>query len=40
MNERFGEQEILKLCDILYDKKASDIVAIHVGDRTIVADWF
>lgn len=40
MSERFGETEIRKLCEILYDKKADDIVAIHVGDRTIVADWF
>ncbi len=40
MTERFGEQEVKKLCEILYDKKADDIVAIHVGDRTIVADWF
>ncbi len=40
MTERYGEQEILRLCDILYDKKADDITAIHVGDRTIVADWF
>ena len=40
MTERYGEQEILRLCDILYNKKADDITAIHVGDRTIVADWF
>lgn len=40
MTERYGEQEVLKLCEILYDKKGEDILAIHVGDRTIVADWF
>ena len=40
MTERFGEQEVLNLCKILDDKKANDIIAIHVGDRTIVADWF
>ena len=40
MSERYGESSIVKLCEILYDKKADDIVAIHVGDRTIVADWF
>ncbi|MBR0082144.1 MAG: ribosome silencing factor [Clostridia bacterium] len=40
MSERFGEQEVLQFCEILYNKKAEDIVAIHVGDRTIVADWF
>ena len=40
MSERFGEQEIRRLCGILYDKKAENVVAIHVGDRTIIADWF
>ena len=40
MTDRYGEQDALKLCELLYDKKASDILAIHVGDRTIVADWF
>ena len=40
MAERYGEQDILRLCGILYNKKAEDITAIHVGDRTIVADWF
>jgi len=28
------------LCEILYNKKAVDIVAIRVADRTIIADWF
>lgn len=28
------------ICDALYNKKAQDIMAIHVGDRTIIADWF
>lgn len=40
MEQRFGEKEILALCEVLDNKKAQDIVAIHVGDRTIVADWF
>jgi ribosome-associated protein len=28
------------ICEVLYNKKAIDIVAIHVADKTIVADWF
>jgi ribosome-associated protein len=30
----------LMICDALYNKKAQDITAIHVGDKTIIADWF
>jgi ribosomal silencing factor RsfS len=26
------------ICEVLYNKKAVDIVAIHVADKTIVAD--
>jgi len=33
-------KEVEALCSALYDKKALDIVAIHVGDKTVVADWF
>ena len=40
MSERFGEDQVRNLCEILSNKKAEDIIAIHVGDRTIVADWF
>lgn len=36
---RIREQAML-ICDALYNKKAQDIMAIHVGDRTIIADWF
>ncbi len=39
MNETI-KQKALGICEILYNKKASDIVAIHVADKTIVADWF
>ena len=39
MDTRLPEQ-VEALCAALYDKKAQDIVAIHVGDRTIIADWF
>ncbi len=38
--ERFGETQALEICKILYDKKAVDILALHIGDKTIIADWF
>lgn len=31
---------VMRLLHILEDKKASDIIAIDVADKTIVADWF
>lgn len=34
------KQQVEKLLKLLDDKKATDIVAIDVADRTIVADWF
>lgn len=34
------KQQVEKLLKLLDDKKASDIVAIDVADRTIIADWF
>ncbi len=34
------KQQALGICEVLYNKKAIDIVAIHVADKTIVADWF
>lgn len=30
-------EELMKLAEA---KRANDILAVHVGDRTIVADWF
>ncbi len=39
MNESI-KQKALGVCEVLYNKKALDIVAIHVADKTIVADWF
>ena len=39
MNESI-KQKALAVCEVLYNKKAVDIVAIHVADKTIVADWF
>ena len=38
--ERFFEKEALAICEFLYDKKAIDILALHIGDKTIIADWF
>lgn len=38
--ERFGEKDALAICKVLYDKKANDILALHIGDKTIIADWF
>ena len=41
MQIRAAEREcVLKLLDILASKKAIDIIAIDVADKTIVADWF
>lgn len=34
------KEQVLKICEVLYNKKAQDIVAIHVADKTIIADWF
>ena len=39
MNEAI-KHKALSVCEVLYNKKAQDIVAIHVADKTIVADWF
>ncbi len=34
------KEQVLALCEVLYNKKAQDIIAIHVEDKTIIADWF
>ena len=39
MTEEYKDQA-LALCELLDNKKAVDIIALHVGDKTIVADWF
>lgn len=31
---------VRELMEAGYAKKANDVVAVHVGDKTIVADWF
>ncbi|MEI3424829.1 MAG: hypothetical protein V8Q85_07190 [Christensenellales bacterium] len=35
-------RQAMMICDALYNKKAQDIMAIHVGDRTIIATglWY
>ena len=33
-------EQVLELCKLLYDKKAQDIIAIDVADKTIIAEWF
>lgn len=35
-----SKEQVLSLCEVLYNKKAQDIVAIRVEDKTIIADWF
>lgn len=38
---RAEEREcVIKLLDILGNKKAIDIIAMDVADKTIIADWF
>ncbi|HWR18924.1 MAG TPA: ribosome silencing factor [Clostridia bacterium] len=32
--------KVLNICKVLDDKKASEIMALYVADKTIVADWF
>ncbi len=34
------KEQVMGLCEVLYNKKAVDIVAINVADKTIIADWF
>ena len=33
-------ETVLELCGILDDRKAEDIVAVDVADKTIIAEWF
>lgn len=34
------ELTVKAICEYLSSKKASDIKAFHVADRTIISDWF
>lgn len=35
-----AREQVLSICNLLYDKKAQDIIAIDVKDKTILAEWF
>ena len=37
--EKLREQA-MALCEALYNKKAMDIIALNVADKTVIADWF
>lgn len=34
------KEQVIGICEVLYNKKAQDIKAIYVADKTIVAEWF
>ena len=34
------KERVRKLMELLENKKATDIIAINVADKTIIADWF
>lgn len=38
--ESATRERVLSICRLLYDKKAQDIIAIDVEDKTILAEWF
>ena len=40
MNETEIRTHVLALCEALDNKKAFDILALNVADKTIIADWF
>ena len=40
MNETEIRTQVLALCEALDNKKAFDILALNVADKTISADWF
>ena len=35
-----AKEQVLKICEILYYKKALNIRALNVADKTIIAEWF
>ena len=35
-----AKEQVLKICEILDDKKAINIRALNVADKTIIAEWF
>ena len=40
MSEERIEAQAMGICELLYNKKAFDILPIHVADKTVIADWF
>lgn len=38
--EQTAREQVMKICEVLYNKKALDIKALYVADKTIVAEWF
>ena len=40
MNQAEIKPQALALCEVLDNKKALDILAVNVADKTIIADWF
>ncbi len=43
MNQTYEEhvrEQALAICEVLDNKKAMDIIALNVADKTIIADWF
>lgn len=34
------KEYVTEICELLYDKKATDIVTIDIADRSIIADYF
>ena len=40
MKETEIREQVLALCEVLDNKKALDILAVNVEDKTIIADWF
>ena len=40
MKETEIRGQVLALCEVLDNKKALDILAVNVADKTIIADWF
>ena len=35
-----AKEQVLKICEILYDKKALNIRDLNVADKTLIAEWF
>lgn len=35
-----NQEQAMAICEVLYNKKAQDIQAIYVADKTIIASWF